>query len=130
MRPLDLADGLRLLHLAKGDGYFGHQAHLRFGWSLLEEAADVEEAERVAALTIRHAAEVAGSPTKYHYTMTLFWIRMLARVRDEHGITSLEEALEAHPELADARLPDRYWSNIDDEEARRRWVEPDLQPLP
>ncbi len=105
-------------------------AHLRFGWSLLEEAADLDEAQRVAALTIRHAAEIAGSPTKYHYTMTLFWIRMLARARSEGGASTLEETLKTHPELGDPRLPDRYWSNIDNEEARRRWVEPDLQPLP
>ncbi|HIE22355.1 MAG TPA: hypothetical protein EYP73_07145 [Acidimicrobiia bacterium] len=130
MRPLDLADGLRLLHSSRGEGRFGHREHLRFGWALLAEAADVEEAERVAALTIRHAAEVAGSPTKYHYTMTLFWIRMLARVREDHEVSTLDEAIQVHPDLADPHLPDRYWSNIGDEEARRRWVEPALQPLP
>jgi hypothetical protein len=129
MTALDLADGLRLLEATKGQGRFGHEQHLRFGWALLEESSDREEAEHVAAITIRHAAELSGSPNKYHYTVTMFWIRMLDHARDE-GVTTVEDAIAKYPMLDDPKLPERHWSNVDDATAKREWVEPDLIPLP
>jgi len=129
MTSLDLADGLRILEANKGGGRFGHEQHLRFGWALLDEASDCEEAEHVAAITIRHAAELSGSPDKYHYTVTMFWIRMLDHIRDD-GITTFDDAIAKHPMLDDSKLPDRHWSNINNATAKREWVEPDLIPLP
>jgi len=38
--------------------------------------------------------------------------------------------LERHPPLGDSTLPERHWSNLDDDEARAHWVEPDLIPIP
>lgn len=131
MTGLDLADGLRIIHGVDTEGGFGHQAHLQFAWNLLDEAGDVEEAERVANMTIRHAAELAGTPDKYHCTVTDFWIRVLAHVRETHAeADSLEGALKVMPALADPELPRRYWSRLDDPEAKQHWVEPDLKPLP
>jgi hypothetical protein len=128
---LDLADGLRLLHEASGGEYLGHQAHLRFAWSLLDEADDQEDASRVACLTIRHAAEMGGTPAKYHATVTIFWIRLLQHLRDTNpDVSSVSEMLERHPPLGDSTLPERHWSNLDDDEARAHWVEPDLIPIP
>lgn len=131
MSNLDLADGLRLLHEASGGEYLGHQAHLRFAWSLLDEADDQEDASRVACLTIRHAAEMGGTPAKYHATVTIFWIRLLQHLRDTHpDVSSVSEMLERHPPLGDSTLPEKHWSNLDDDEARAHWVEPDLIPIP
>lgn len=131
MSRLDLADGLRLIHQAKTGERFGHEAHLTFAWSLLEEAGDLEEAERVANLTIRHVAEVAGSPGKYHCTVTLFWMRILDHVRRSYpDVTTITEALDVFPDLGDPHLPDRHWSDLDSAEARLHWVEPDLLPMP
>lgn len=131
MSRLDLADGLRIIHGVEIDDHFGHIEHLRFAWALLDESEDVAEAERVANLTIRHAAELAGSPAKYHCTVTGFWIRMLAHVRAENSpLHDLDEALEVAPDLSDPDLPSRYWSNLNTEEARHHWVEPDLAPMP
>lgn len=129
MRALDLADGLRILDATKGDGRFGHEQHLRFGWALLDESSNCEEAEHVAAMTIRHAAELGGNPDKYHYTVTMFWIRVLDHLRAE-GATTIDDAIERYPMLEDPRLPDRHWSNINDVAAKRGWVEPDLAPMP
>jgi hypothetical protein len=128
---LDLADGLRIIHGVEIEDHFGHIEHLRFAWALLDESTNVAEAERVAKLTIRHVAEVAGNPAKYHSTITVFWIRMLAYVKGENPqIASLDEALDAVPDLRDPDLPSRYWSNLDSTEARERWIEPDLATLP
>jgi hypothetical protein len=38
--------------------------------------------------------------------------------------------LDVYPALRDQSLPDRHWSNLDSEEARAGWVDPDLIPLP
>ena len=129
MTALDLADGLRILEATKGEGHYGHEQHLQFGWDLLEEAQDCAEAEHVAAITIRHAAELSGNPGKYHYTVTMFWIRVLDHIRDE-GVTSIEDAIAQYPMLENSKLPDRHWSNVNDDTAKRKWVEPDLAPMP
>jgi hypothetical protein len=131
MSELDLADGLRMLQEAGEGDHFGHEAHLRFAWAVLEEAEDRADAERVTCLTIRHAAAVGGNPGKYHATVTMFWIRLVDHLRDAHpDVTSVEQMLDVYPALRDQSLPDRHWSNLDSEEARAGWVEPDLIPLP
>ena len=81
MNQLDLADGLRMLEATRGD-YLDHKAHLRFAWAVLDEAEDVDDAVRVVSLTIRHVAELGGNPAKYHETVTVFWIRLMAHLRE------------------------------------------------
>ena len=131
MSNLDLADGLRMMQQAGEGGYFGHEAHLRFAWTVLDETDDVEDAERVACLTIRHAADIGGNPAKYHATVTMFWIRVLEHLREAHpDVTSVGNMLDVYPPLGDPSLPEKHWSNLDSEETRTSWVEPDLIPLP
>ncbi len=131
MSRLDLADGLRILHQASAGEYLGHEAHLRFAWAILDEAADCQDAERLTCLTIRHAAELGGNPAKYHATVTIFWIRLLDHLREEHpDVSSVAEMLDVYPPLGDSTLPERHWSNLNSPEARSHWVEPDLIPIP
>ena len=131
MSNLDLADGLRLMQEASGGEYFGHVAHLRFAWAVLDEADDAEDAARVVSLTIRHASELGGNPMKYHVTVTVFWIKLLEHLRRTHpDVSSVPEMLDRYPPLGDPSLPERHWSNLDTEETRTSWVEPDLIPLP
>lgn len=130
MSQLDLADGLRLLHTTHDGGHFGHPSHLRFGWAVLDEADDVDDAVRLVSLTIRHVAEMGGTPDKYHATVTVFWVRLLAHLRETYpGAESVEEMGEVYPPLLDANLPSRHWSDLDGE-AKTTWVEPDLMPMP
>ncbi len=131
MSSLDLADGLRLMQQAGEGEYFGHQAHLRFAWAVLDAASDVADAERVTCLTIRHAAGIGGNPDKYHATVTIFWVRLLDHLRDAHpDVTSVEQMLDVYPALGDQSLPERHWSSLDSEQSRAAWVEPDLIPFP
>lgn len=130
MSQLDLADGLRLLHTTHDGEHFGHPSHLRFGWAVLDEADDVDDAVRLVSLTIRHVAELGGTPDKYHATVTEFWVRLLAHLRTTYpGARSVEEMGEVHPPLLDADLPSLYWSDLDGD-AKTTWIEPDLMPLP
>lgn len=120
-----------MMQQAGEGGYFGHDAHLRFAWAVLDEADDVDDAERVACLTIRHAADIGGNPAKYHATITIFWIRLLDNLRRTHrDVSSVGQMLDVYPPLGDPSLPDTHWSDLDSEESRTSWVEPDLIPLP
>lgn len=111
--------------------HFGHESHLRFAWALLDEAASVEKPEHLANLTIRHVTEIGGNPRKYNCTFTIFWIRLLAHVREKNeGVSTLDEAFESWPDLRGPHLPDLYWSDVNSVEAKQHWVEPDLVPMP
>lgn len=130
MNQLDLADGLRMLEATRGE-YLDHKAHLRFAWAVLDEAEDVDDAVRVVSLTIRHVAELGGNPAKYHETVTVFWIRLMAHLRDTYpDLENVEQLAERYPAALDPGLPTRHWSNLDTPEARTIWVEPDLIQLP
>jgi len=127
---LDLADGLRILN-ATGGEYLDHQAHLRFAWAVLDEADDVSDAARVLSLTIRHVAELGGNPGKYHETVTVFWIRLIAHLRETYpDLKNTEQMAERYPAVLDPGLPHLHWSDLDSPEAKTRWIEPDLIPLP
>jgi hypothetical protein len=127
---LDLADGLRMLDATRGD-YLDHGAHLRFAWAVLDEADDIDDAVRVVSLTVRHVSELGGNPGKYHETVTVFWIRLMAHLRETYpDLENVEQMIERYPEALDPGLPSRHWSDLDSPQARTSWVEPDLIPLP
>ncbi|HEX9848534.1 MAG TPA: hypothetical protein VGB33_08955 [Acidimicrobiia bacterium] len=129
MNHLDLADGLRLFAAAKVGDRFGHTEHLRFAWSVLDEAETTEEAERVVCHTIRHVSQAIGDPGKFNHTLTTFWMRVLELHAAESPGASLDDLIELHPELLDIGLPHRHWSDINRVEAKRGWVEPDVAPI-
>ncbi|MEX2251928.1 MAG: hypothetical protein WD895_07625 [Acidimicrobiia bacterium] len=130
MNRFDLADGLRMLDATRGD-YLDHKAHLRFAWAVLDEAEDVDDAAGVVSLTIRHVAELGGNPNKYHETVTVFWIRLIAHLRETYpDLENVEQMVERYPAALDPGLPGRHWSDLDSPEARATWIEPDLIPLP
>jgi len=127
---LDLADGLRMLDATRGE-FLDHRAHLRFAWAVLDEADDVDDAIRVVSLTIRHMTELEGNPSKYHETVTGFWIRLMAHLRETYpDPKNVEQLVERYPAVLDPSLANRHWSNLDSAEARTAWVEPNLIQLP
>jgi len=92
---------------------FHHADHLRLAIEYLTEAPAVDAAVDRMAATLREKAAAAGVPGKYHHTVTVFWMRMVAR-------------------LLDADLPLAYYSpeRLASDAARLGWVEPDRQPMP
>ncbi len=73
-----------------------------------------------------------GQSVLYNETMTRFWVRLVAHVRDAKGpFDGIEQAIEQAPLLMDKSLPFRHWSRdlMFGQEARARWVEPDLLPI-
>jgi hypothetical protein len=110
---------------------FDHVAHVRVAWVYLREAASMEEALARMRDAIRRFAAAAGASQKYHETITVLWMRLLADVRARGASGELADVLRAHPALADKELPLQYYSRerLFSDEARAAWVEPDQRVL-
>ena len=91
---------------------FHHDSHLRLALACLEQSRSFDEAAGRMASALRRFAARAGHPEKYHHTLTLFWMAMVARLLDKNL------PLEYYS-------PERLWSDA----ARIGWLEPDLRTL-
>jgi hypothetical protein len=111
---------------------FRHREHIRVAWLYLKSSDASRAAERMAAGILRFANH-HGATQKYHHTLTLAWMRLVAAalVETPEGF-SFEQFLAEHPELSDKTLLAKYYSSdlLQTAAAREGWVEPDLQPLP
>jgi len=111
---------------------FHHREHLRVAWLYLKASDVTRAAERMAA-GVRRFANHHGATQKYHHTLTLAWMRLVAAALAEtpEGC-ACEEFLAAHPELRDKSLLAKYYSQklLQTTAAREGWAEPDLQPFP
>lgn len=133
-RP-DLSDEAFLASLADASmppASFKHRSHLRLAWLHLREGA-TEAGVRSTVATIRSYADAIDASERYNETLTDFWIRAVSSALRRHPeIGSLDELVEAAPELDDPGLQYRYWSPevLKSDRARQRWVAPDRAPLP
>ena len=91
---------------------FRHASHLRLALAYLDESNSVDEAAERMASALRRFAAAAGHPEKYHHSVTLFWMQMVAR-------------------LLDKNLPLAYYSRerLWSDAARAGWLEPDLRSI-
>ena len=110
---------------------FGHYEHLRIAWLVIERHGP-EVAAEVVGERLRAMAVAGGVAPLYNDTMTRFWIRLIAHVREKKRVTTIDEAIEQTPFLLDKNLAQRHWSRtaMFGPEGRAGWVEPDLAPLP
>jgi hypothetical protein len=69
-----------------------------------------------------------GATNLYHETITIAWVRLLAT----HDESSFDEFLTRNEPKLSSRLLHRFWTPdvLAGEEARLRWVLPDLWDLP
>ena len=133
--PADLSDeqfiaAMEQLRVAKSD--FHHRDHIRLAWAYLRKD-NPSLAGKNLANCIRRYAIHHGVPRKYHHTITLVWVCIVAAaMRLTPAIESFELFAAAHPFLLEVRLPWTFYSaaRLDSESARSGWVEPDLHPLP
>jgi hypothetical protein len=110
---------------------FGHYEHLRIAWLVIERHGP-EVAAEIVGERLRAMAVAKGMAPLYNETMTRFWIRLIAHVRDAFSSPTIHEAIQQAPFLLDKALPQRHWSRtvMFGPAARTQWVEPDLAPLP
>ena len=113
-------------------GQFGHREHLRLAWLLLEQSASIAAAQAAVSSVVKHLASAQGVPQRYNQTTTDAWIAIVAHCRADAGRTSFDELLDRYQWLLDKRILMRHYSSrtLASDAARRRWVDPDVMPIP
>jgi len=113
-----------------------HRSHLRVAWTYLRRHGLDEAARRMGA-GIRRYNAAQGLPdtldSGYHETLTVAWLRIIDATMRWHGPeTDATAFLEKHTQLHSKALLRLYYSRdrLLSWEAKRRFVEPDLAPLP
>ena len=108
---------------------FHHASHLHVAWVYLTESSSVQQAAGKMRSTLRRFAAAAGKPEKYHETITLFWVHLLAHAASR--AERLEDIVRANPLLLEKNFPLAYYSpeRLFSDEAQTSWVEPDLKLL-
>jgi hypothetical protein len=128
-------DGLshkqELRSVLEARGRFGHREHLELAWRYLH-MTDLSGAERLMASAIRDVANSHGAPNRYHHTMTLSWLRLVAAHVASCDATSFETFLARNEGLLDRQLLAGHFSaaTLSDPASQAGWVAPDLRPLP
>jgi hypothetical protein len=108
---------------------FHHASHLQVAWVYLAESSSMQQAANKMREALRRFAAAAGKPEKYHETITLFWLHLLAYAVSREK--RLEDVVDANPQLLEKNLPLAYYSaeRLFSDEARTSFVLPDLKPL-
>jgi hypothetical protein len=133
--PADLSDDqfmAAMEQLRVDNANFHHRDHIRLAWAYLRRD-NLSVAGENLSNCIRRYATHNGAPRKYHHTLTLAWVRIVAAaMRLTPALQSFETFAVAHPFLFETRLPWTFYSaaSLDTEAARAGWIEPDLHLLP
>ncbi|GAB1646480.1 hypothetical protein [Krasilnikovia sp. MM14-A1259] len=110
---------------------FGHRQHIHLTW-LAVRRCGIDAATALISDGIRRTARYAGSPQKYHATMSRAWVELVGHHAAHSDDDTFDDFAEHHPALLDKRLLARYYrsSTLATAAAKSGWVEPDLTPLP
>jgi len=92
------------------DEKFRHHSHLHVAWVYLNESSSASEAARKMSKTLQKLAALCGKPEKYHETITLFWIYLLAHAHAANSGRSLKELVHQQPRLLEKEFPLVYYS--------------------
>src|SRR2546427_2037600 len=130
---MDDGEFLRLFHDGNLSGEeFRHRGHLRLAWLVPFKHSRIE-AESMVAREIRWFAGANGASNRYHDTLTRFWVRLVGHaMANAPEARSIDELLARFPFLLEKGLPLKHWrgETLNSDQARARWVEPDLLPVP
>jgi hypothetical protein len=110
---------------------FGHRQHIHLTWLAIRRYS-TRAAIALISDGIRRTTRYAGTPQKYHATVSRAWVELVGyhlTAGDEGGFDAF---VDRHPALLDKRLLGRHYrsSTLATAKARTDWVEPDLEPLP
>lgn len=110
---------------------FRHREHVRIAWIYLTMEPPDAAAARLCGSLLDLAAR-DGVAHRFHHTLTVVWVRIIASARREHPGLPFDALVEACPILLDKNAPLSYYSHdrLYSDEARHAFVEPDLRPLP
>lgn len=109
---------------------FDHESHVYMAWLFVTELGSRTGEERFVA-ALKSLTVALGVPGKYHDTITRFYLDLIARRSANRPGRSWDEFRAENGDLLDARLLERHYSRdaLASNEARERFVEPDLAPV-
>jgi hypothetical protein len=110
---------------------FRHREHVRLTWGYLTS----EPPAAVEARLCRALLELAtshGVAQRFHHTLTVAWVRLIESARRSHPDMPFDALIEMYPSLLDKDAPLAYYTreHLYSEDARTRWVAPNLKALP
>lgn len=112
---------------------FDHRAHVRLAYAYLAES-DPETATAAMRRALHGYLRHHGvDPAKYHETLTRAWILAVHHfMQRSPGAESADAFVEANPPLLDKQIMLTHYSaeRLFSPEARTRFVEPNLEPIP
>jgi hypothetical protein len=112
---------------------FKHRDHLTVAVWYLRNSPLAQAIEKMRASLLRFLDYHSVALEKYNETLTLFWIKMTAKLIEEldPGCSLLETTNAVIEALGESQLVLDYYSKkrLWSEEARKAWLDPDLKPL-
>ena len=122
----ELVRGFEAANLAA----FPHADHVRLTTIYLRRHGR-DETRRFLMEGLRRFATAKGVPEKFHVTITRAWMELVAEAIEHHAAADVDALLTACPLLADKDALLTFYSRerLLSDEARQRWVPPDLRPI-
>jgi len=113
------------------NGAFKHREHVRLTWGYLTGEPPAAVGRRLCASLLDLATSL-GVAERFHHTLTVVWVRLIESARRSHPDMPFDALVEECPWLLDKDAPLAYYSreHLYSDEARARWVDPNLQRLP
>jgi hypothetical protein len=110
---------------------FGHRQHVQLSW-LAVRRYGTADAVGLVSDGIQATARYAGTPQKYHATVSRAWVELVGHHADDSDAADFDTFAEHNAALLDKRLLSRFYrsTTLAGAPARTGWVEPDLTPFP
>ena len=113
---------------------FDHAAHVRLAYVYLvdNDADTAVEKMRESLLGLLQKAGIDPN-SKYHETMTRAWVLAVGHFMNQSkNHESADAFIQDNPPLLDSRIMLSHYSaeTLFSDQARRAWIEPDLEPIP
>ena len=112
---------------------FDHRGHVRLAYTYLAEANTEDALERMKAALLKFIRHHGIDPMKYHETLTRAWILAVRHFMEITPASSSADAFMAsNPIMLDTKIMLTHYSAelLFSEEARKRFIEPDLDRIP
>jgi hypothetical protein len=124
--PLELADRFERLELDPGS--FRHRDHVAAAYAMLRKYPFLEALSRYAS-TIRTMATNAGAATKFHVTITVAFMALIAERMESSPHRDFDDFSREHPDLFASDILERFYppDQLQSQLARKIFVMPDME---
>jgi hypothetical protein len=124
--PDDVGAELAALEAGRRDpAAFPHAEHVRLAFEMLARH-EFDDALARYATGLRRLSERAGTPERYHATITVAFLALVAERRARTGAATWDAFVAAAPDLLDVRCLERWYPRelLGSDVARRTFVLP------